>query len=104
MPHRSPLRAAATSFVLLLLLFTLCALPATAASLDSGPPLFDRFWRFVTSIWSEEGCSIDPSGRCKEASATRPEGCSIDPDGVCAPAPILRDEGCGIDPNGKCGG
>jgi hypothetical protein len=106
MPHRPPFRAAAPPFVLLLLLATLCALPANAASLGAAPPLFDRLLRFVTSIWSEAGCSIDMNGQCKEAPAARPEGCGIDPSGGCSSVPILRSdraEGCGIDPDGKCG-
>ncbi|HEV7671856.1 MAG TPA: hypothetical protein VGS22_25320 [Thermoanaerobaculia bacterium] len=103
MPHRSPLRAAAPPFLLLLLLFALSPPPANAAPLGAGPPLLDRLWRFVTSIWSEAGCGIDTNGQCKEAPAARPEGCALDPNGACAPAPILRQERCGIDPDGRCG-
>jgi hypothetical protein len=116
------------------LLFLLCAILAapwaTAAPQRSHPPqaiqaiapapldLLGRSWSFLKSLWSEEGCMIDPDGRCgtRKAQAPQPsflknlrseEGCRIDPDGRCltgapqAPQP-RTDTGCMIDPSGRC--
>lgn len=50
--------------------------------------LLDRFWSFLKSTWSEEGCHIDPSGGCAPATNQEPQpgsdadtGHMIDPDG-----------------------
>lgn len=51
----------------------------------------------------DNGCSLDPSGLCNSARAPQTNGCSVDPDGRCAPAPVPRDNGCSVDPNGFCG-
>jgi hypothetical protein len=111
---------------LLLLCAVLAAPWATAAPRRSHPPqavapapldLLGLSWSFLKSFWSEEGCDIDPNGRC----ITRPtqvsppkslwseEGCMIDPSGRCltsaiqAPQPRTdTDTGCGIDPDGRC--
>ncbi|HEX4963087.1 MAG TPA: hypothetical protein VF173_19810 [Thermoanaerobaculia bacterium] len=110
--------------VLLLLLAVLAAPWASAASRPAaqlGPAgssapapldLFSSAWRFLTHLWSEEGCRIDPSGACMPQSAqplTAPrtnEGCRIDPNGACLPRPALSapetDTGCRIDPDGLC--
>ncbi|MFL6197826.1 MAG: hypothetical protein ACJ76J_01500 [Thermoanaerobaculia bacterium] len=80
-----------------LLLFLLAALAAPWASAagrlaDAHPveaaasplDLLGRLWNFLRSAWSEEGCRLDPDGRC-------------------APAPQPQtDEGCHLDPNGGC--
>jgi hypothetical protein len=58
--------------------------PAPAAA----PAPLSRFWSFLQSLWGEEGCMLDPSGRCKTAAAQ-------------APAPNT-DTGCMIDPSGRC--
>lgn len=111
MPHRT--RHLALFLALPILLFTLAASPAGALPLESAlPDLFARGWSFLSALWAEVGCSIDPNGRCRE-SVARPapilseEGCSLDPHGRCgaagAPAPILSDAGCMIDPHGGCG-
>jgi len=78
--------------VFLLLLLAVLALPveAVASPLD----LFDRFWTFVKSAWSETGSSLDPDGT---PAPRGDEGPQLDPDG--APAP-QTDEGSRIDPNG----
>ncbi|HWM92757.1 MAG TPA: hypothetical protein VN493_18480 [Thermoanaerobaculia bacterium] len=55
-----------------------------AATLPLEP--LSRLWSFLTSIWSETGCHIDPNGRC--APEPRPTS--------------WADEGCHIDPNGRC--
>ena len=89
---------------------------ALAAALAGGLPL-DTIWSFFTSAWSasaDEGCILDPNGRCRPApqadsgldfdpsSSTAPHldaGCGLDPDGRCNPA-SQTDAGCGLDPNG----
>jgi hypothetical protein len=56
-----------------------------AASLAAGrPPLLEQLWSFVASALG--GPAAD-------------EGCGLDPDGRCNPAP-QTDEGCGLDPSG----
>ncbi|HXO19546.1 MAG TPA: hypothetical protein VOA87_06430 [Thermoanaerobaculia bacterium] len=95
---------------------------ASLTSLD----FLARLWSGLTSLWAEEGCSIDPDGgHCKPGQATPPgngtpgsltnaraqEGCSIDPNGGCAGKPganslfVPFGAGCSIDPSGGgCGG
>jgi hypothetical protein len=41
----------------------------------------------LQSLWGEEGCDIDPNGRCV-TRATQPKP--------------TTDTGCDIDPNGRC--
>ncbi|MEP7011565.1 MAG: hypothetical protein ABJC13_14680 [Acidobacteriota bacterium] len=98
--------------VALLALFLLSAFPAGALPLDRTlPDLFARGWSFLSALWEEEGCSLDPHGGRGPSSAPVPilsdVGCSLDPYGRCgsssAPAPILRDAGCVVDPEGRCG-
>jgi hypothetical protein len=77
--------------VVVLVLFAILALPWVSAAEDVRPAesvssLFEQVWSFITSIWSEEGCRIDPNGGC-------------------APEPMPTDDtdsGCHIDPNGGC--
>ena len=65
-----------------------------------------QLWSWLSTLWSEEGCGIDPSGRCGKAPAPTQQaaGCGIDPDGRCgaASAPAHPDAGCMLDPNGGC--
>ena len=77
-------------FLLLFLAVLARPLEAAASPLD----LFDRFWTFVQSAWSETGSQLDPDGRPAPQTDT---GCHLDPDG--APAP-QTDEGSHIDPDG----
>ena len=51
--------------------------------------LLSTLWSFVTSVWEEEGGSLDPSGLPRPG-----EGSSLDPSGNSA------DEGSDLDPNG----
>jgi hypothetical protein len=86
--------------------------PATMA--QAGPAetvsgVFAGFWSWMTGLWAEGGCHIDPNGVCApEAPAPSDDidgGCHIDPHGGCAPeAPPASqtDNGCWIDPNGGC--
>ena len=55
------------------------------------------FLDFLSALWSETGCMIDPNG-CPTPRTD--EGCHLDPNGGCL-AP-QSDEGCLIDPDGRC--
>jgi hypothetical protein len=107
--------------LLLLLLVALATAPWASAAAQSRPAaisasapfdLFSAGWRFLTSLWSKEGCRIDPDGRCMpQAAQPLPvprtgEGCRIDPNGACLPRPAnsvpTTDSGCHIDPSGLC--
>lgn len=68
-----------------------------AGSLSAAPPaLLDQARSFLTPVWSEEGCMIDPSGKCAPRTD---EGCHIDPSGGCLSE--RADTGHLIDPNGR---
>lgn len=61
----------------------------------------------LSSLWSESGCNLDPSGRCGDAPASprvlsAPSGCEFDPNGRCGAAPASIESGCAADPNGGC--
>jgi hypothetical protein len=69
--------------------------------------LLNQLWNRLRSFWSEEGCRIDPNGRCAPQSPLPPPrletGCHIDPSGACQPVSApAKDTGCNIDPNGRC--
>ncbi|HXU30442.1 MAG TPA: hypothetical protein VN851_07700 [Thermoanaerobaculia bacterium] len=109
MPHRKRHLALLLALPILLTLF---AAPAGALPLERAlPELFARGWSFLSSLWAEVGCSVDPHDRCAVSSAPAAifseGGGSIDPNGECSassvPLPILKDAGCGIDPDGRCG-
>lgn len=78
--------------VFLLLLLAVLAHPVEAAA--SPLDLFDRFWSFVQSAWSETGPSLDPDGT---PAPQNDEGSRLDPNG--SPAP-QSDEGPQLDPDG----
>jgi hypothetical protein len=69
-------------------------------------------WGALTSIWEENGCSLDPSGltgACQHGltTPTGQEGCSLDPSGVsCGRATFLTGVveagGCSPGSNGRC--
>jgi hypothetical protein len=72
----------------------LAALVVTASLLTSEAsqthPLAS-LWVFLTSLWSgattDEGCGMDPSGRCLPAAQPKLDGgCGMDPNGRCNPA------------------
>lgn len=46
-------------------------------------------WNFVTQLWSDVGCWLDPHGACGTAQEPAP--------------PPDTEVGCWIDPNGSCG-
>jgi hypothetical protein len=52
--------------------------------------LVDRAWSFLQSLRGEEGCRLDPSGRCLTGAPQVPRpgtgsdtGCMLDPSGHC---------------------
>jgi hypothetical protein len=98
--------------VVLLLAITLAVPWCAAAAPTSEPPvLLSRLWLFVTSLWGDIGCHLDPNGACSPNTNQGDTGCHIDPDGRCRdavtvepPATSNGDTGCHIDPNGGCGG
>jgi len=60
--------------------------PLRSGFLEEGPlDLLARLWASFSSLWGENGCSIDPNGRCASAPV-RPSG----------------DAGCSLDPSGRC--
>lgn len=48
-----------------------------------------RLWSFLASLWSKNGCQVDPQGRCVpgtgSATPTAKNGCQVDPNGNCRP-------------------
>lgn len=86
---RSFLPKAALLLVLILLLAAPAVQAAERATHKSPaaaiPGLIAQAWDFLTRIWAENGCGLDPDGRC-----------------VPEPTPET-DNGCGLDPNGGCG-
>jgi len=76
------------------------ALPWAAAAAPQAwhqpapPGLLHQLWTVLTGFWGsgvtpDDGCKMDPSGRCLSGSA------------VPAPA-VTPDSGCKMDPNGLC--
>lgn len=72
----------------------------------ASPHLFAQLWSWLSALWSDEGCMLDPNGRCGGAPAPTDldAGCIIDPNGRCGgnPASAQPDAGCMLDPNGGC--
>ena len=64
----------------------------------------------LSSLQTDNGCSLDPNGRCRvqPATNTSDNGCSADPNGGCMVQPVptqstmTLDNGCSLDPNGLC--
>ena len=90
---RSPFSRKAAVLLLLAVLAVPWASAASPRQADARPAkaaaeshdLVSRFWSFLTSIWSESGCRIDPDGRCvPNPQPQTDEGCMIDPNGRCA--------------------
>jgi hypothetical protein len=87
-------RSSACRFIVAFVLAVALAVPCVQAG-EAGSPrsrgaesllsdLLDRAWAGLVSLWAENGCILDPDGRC----ATGPQ-----------PA---ADNGCILDPNGGC--
>jgi hypothetical protein len=77
-----------------------------------------RLWDRLSSLWSKNGCQVDPDGRCLPGTTSdwswdrvgnlwSKNGCEFDPNGRCLSSPAsvttTGDNGCGIDPSGECG-
>ncbi len=91
----SPRRLAPWLFVALL---ALPAAPAAALPFDTNA-LFAKLRGWLSLVWQENGCILEPNGRCGAVAA--PNGCEIEPNGRCKP--VLSDNGCVIEPLGRCG-
>jgi hypothetical protein len=95
---------------LLVALLGLPATPAGAVPLDTSVVL-GKLRGFLSAIWEEVGCQIDPWGAC--APYLEDHGCELELAGRCRAAatlvsegsqkPILGENGCEIDPLGRCG-
>jgi hypothetical protein len=88
---RSYLPKAALLLVLILLLATPVAQAAERGTHQSPAPgmadVFARAWDFLTRVWANNGCGLDPDGRCVPEPNATPEadnGCGLDPSGGCA--------------------
>ncbi len=102
-PHRLALG-------LLVALLALAAAPAGAVPFDTGA-LLGRLRGFLSFVWAENGCELEPTGHCGAVAA--PNGCELEPWGRCllnaalipegSQKPGLSDTGCEIDPWGRCG-
>ena len=93
----------------LLVLCTLLASPLAAApkfrsessTTAAADDLFSWLRGTLSSIWSKNGCQLDPFGRCETAK----NGCQIDSYGRCldkADTPAKPKNGCQVDPFGRC--
>jgi hypothetical protein len=77
--------------------------PRAAAATAAEDGIFQSLWSFMIRLWSDEGCTMDPLGRCQQDAPTSDAGCVIDPlGGACQNATPTVDEGCVIDPLGRC--
>jgi hypothetical protein len=61
----------------------------TAAAAPAPLALLERLWSTLTSVWAEEGCHIDPDGRCAPSqgsglTAPANPGCQSSPGGCAA--------------------
>jgi hypothetical protein len=74
--------------------------PGHSAPQAATSSLLSLWSGWLTRLWAEEGCVIDPNGRCAKAPRTH-AGCILAPNGRCATGP-RTDAGCIIDPDGRC--
>lgn len=98
------LRRFAVPFALVFVFLLAPNPPALAASGGGGFQFFD-WLEVLTRLWASSDCIVDPNGgHCRGGNSPLPreEGCGIDPGGKCATTPIWAPEGCGIDPHGGC--
>jgi hypothetical protein len=87
MPHRS--KTLAVLFLVLLLLPAVLQAAETRHDPASGRAwdLLVQAWSLLTAVWSDNGCGLDPDGRCLPGQGTA----------------ATADNGCGADPSGRCG-
>jgi hypothetical protein len=102
-------RSARLFTVFLLVLLLLPAALQAAEPLRGAPsPLLSwevlaRFWSVLTGSLADNGCEVDPDGRCRFSPAVVDNGCEADPSGRCRPlSAVTVDNGCEVDPNGRC--
>jgi hypothetical protein len=104
MPYRSKSLAVFLLVLLLLPAVLQAAEPRqVSASGSFAWELLVQTWSFLTAVWSENGCGIDPNGRC--AAVTVDNGCGADPNGRCLPGQsttVTVDNGCHAAPSGLC--
>jgi hypothetical protein len=82
-----------TTLVLLLFTLLLTASFASAAERQAPPKvagpaaieMLSRAWSLLVRLWGEEGCHVDPDGRC-----------------ATSPVQVHTDTGCNVDPDGRC--
>jgi len=119
MPRLSPMRLACGLLVLSLFATPTLAAASPAPQTSGLAAGLSSLWSWVLGLWGEEGCYIDPDGRCRAGMSSVPSapesenGCYIDPDGggcrertqSTTPSTTDKlDEGCYIDPSGGCRG
>ena len=115
MPH-SPFRRKIAAFALAGLCLASClsaseirmrpAARRSPSAAEAPWSLVTRLWSSLASLWAENGCHLDPDGRCSLSAGTggpdqglsADNGCSLDPDGCTASVAI--DNGCHLYPNG----
>ena len=100
-----------------IVLVTALLLPTPAAAADSSQDLLGQAWGWLSALWGDHGCGIDPNGgtcvQPKLRGCIDPNGgdtcvqekhrCGIDPNGntVCSLNTSVSKGRCGIDPNGS---
>ena len=98
---RSPLRVFAVLVVALTLTTPLCeaaspgSAPGRARQAAATSSHLSGLWDWLTSWWTKNGCSIDPSGHC--VNSPTPTGQPIPP----VPSLSDTDERCAIGPGGR---
>lgn len=108
MPRLTLFPRLAAVFITLLLL---APWSAQARPLESSGPLGSAvasFTEWITALFGDYGCVVDPNGACRGAgaSADQPDyGCTMDPNGRCRDLSTAADQidiGCSSDPDGRC--
>ncbi|HEX7184796.1 MAG TPA: hypothetical protein VF756_23420 [Thermoanaerobaculia bacterium] len=76
--------------------------PKTEPDREAAAQALAGLWGWLTSLWAEAGCHIDPDG-C--AGTQGDNGCRLDPNGCdnASGAAEDIDAGCRLDPNGCAG-
>ncbi|HEX7183580.1 MAG TPA: hypothetical protein VF756_17225 [Thermoanaerobaculia bacterium] len=70
--------------------------PWGASAAGPEPEPAAALWSWLTALWAEAGCRLDPSG-CVESQGDN--GCRADPNGCTTEEPS-PDAGCRLDPDG----
>ena len=104
------MRVVRTTAVVLLLALTVAqeasaSPPRTMTPAPAGRgDLLQQIRGFLVSLWSPEGCGMEPLGRClANPTPATAAGCGMDPWGRCRTSPTpAADVGCLIEPLGGC--